>query len=271
MPIIKACVVCGFRLPCVKRRDTRYCPPSCRARAGRARRLRRNLDALRVHHTALRWRLLAYWFVGLRARRGMRPLETEEMVERLAQIVNQLADAKHRAATLKAQLARLESGLLTANDAHHAEREALQAHLSAAEDEVERLQQELEAAAGVDEDEEEQIEEKGMHGNTATLLGSLEFRVMDLMAENERLKESATAHRSFRDAELYDALERAAAIEKEKANWDAVMQSLQRALSQQTDAATAAKKELSTRATLIVAATKKIQKLAARQSSQPEP
>lgn len=225
MPILESCVVCGFRLPCVKRRDTRYCNRVCRARAHRARCLKRNPAVVRVHYTTLRRMLLAYWFVGLRHRCGMRPLKPEELVERLAQTLSDLEAARHQAALLRAQIAKLEFGQHTANDGYRAELEALREKLRAAEEEVARLQQELDAAGHAVGLEVEQTEpstaleplnEQGTPASRAELPASLPIRVAELMPENESTQASASTLRSSDQEALNLAQQKLAALEAER-------------------------------------------------------
>lgn len=225
MPILESCVVCGFRLPCVKRRDTRYCNRVCRARAHRARCQKRSPAVVRVHYTTLRRLLLAYWFVGLRHRCGMRPLKTEELVERLARTLNELEAARHQAALLRAQIAKLEFGQHTAKEDHRAELEALREKLRVAEEEVTRLQQELDAAGHAVGLEVEHAEpptapepqdEQGTPASRAEPPASLPIRVGELSPENERTQTSASAQRSSDQEALNLAQQKVAALEAER-------------------------------------------------------
>lgn len=225
MPILESCVVCGFRLPCVKRRDTRYCNRVCRARAHRARCLKRNPAVVRVHYTTLRRLLLAYWFVGMRHRCGMRPLKTEELVERLAQTLSELEAARHQAALLRAQIAKLEFDQHTANDGHRAELEVLREKLRAAEEEVARLQQELDAAGqsvGLEVEHADpattpkSLDEQRTPDPHADPLPSLQVRVGELTAETERPQASPSTQRSSDEEALRLAQQKVAALEAER-------------------------------------------------------
>lgn len=161
MKTSRQCVVCGVRLPSIKRSDTRYCGHTCRRRAWRTRRKGRSQDVLRARHTTLRPLLLACWPIGFRSRLYMRPFSPPELLQRIGELGAKLEAAQQRVSDLRAQIALLEARATLSDQektAGKAELTDLQTQLQEAQAEVERLTSELDAASSADADVEDSDE-----------------------------------------------------------------------------------------------------------------
>jgi hypothetical protein len=249
----RQCVVCGVRLPSIKRSDTRYCGHTCRRRAWRTRRKGRSQELLRKRHTTLRPLLLSCWPIGFQSRRYMRPFSPPELLQRIGELGAKLEEAQQRTSDLRAQIALLEARKTLSEE----ERARLQAQLKGAESEVERLTAELDAASVAEEDDAEEVDADAEDSEQSTDEGSeagdrsakqewadiagddeddddavdpsagrlelLQTQYADLHAENDRLKDKLKSRQISHDEDIDEALARAEAaeqaLEAAKAHW----------------------------------------------------
>lgn len=253
----RQCVVCGVRLPSIKRSDTRYCGHTCRRRAWRTRRKGRSQEVLRKRHTTLRPLLLSCWPLGFQSRRYMRPFSPPELLQRIGELGAKLEAAQQRASDLRAQIALLEARKTLSEG----EKARLQTELKDAASEVERLTAELDAASAEEDDEadegdadsedseeitdevseagdrsakEEWADSEESEGDedeedddtadpSAARLELLQTQYADLYAENERLKDKLKSRQISHDEDMDEALARAEAaeqaLETAKAHW----------------------------------------------------